>query len=184
MLKKAAGGEADPEAGDGLVGEAALVEIGTGLGGEAGVVVVGGGGEDLLDAAALADLEKVVGAHLTDRDFGAVGEEAEGLDEGDVLALFDEAEYVPPCPAAETFEILALRVDVKARRLLVVEGAKGPVGMVERKVLRNNFYDVVCFPDFFDQAPEVFFLWHGGGSFRCSIGQPGRFQSSGPPGAW
>jgi hypothetical protein len=127
MFQESAGGIADLEAFNRLIGDAPLVEVGTGLGCEAGVVEIGGRGEDFLHVAGFLRVEKLVVAYVGKRYPGAGGEAAKRLHEGEALAKLHEFENISPDAAAETFEILALGVDVKARGLFLVEGAEGLV---------------------------------------------------------
>ena len=168
VLEESAGGPADAEPGDRLVGEAAGAEVVARGRGEPGVVVRGGGGEDLPDEAGLLHMEDVVVAHAGERDLGAGGEEAEGLHKGDAVAELDEAEDVAPGAAAEAVEVLARGDDVEARGRLGVEGAQGPVRAVEREALGDDGEDVVRVADALDEVAEG-----GGGGVDVECGRMG-----------
>jgi len=127
MFQKAAGGVADLEAFNRLIGDAPFIEIGARLGGEVRMVVIGGRGEDFLHVAGLLRMKKLIVAYGVERDVGAGGEAAKRLHEGEVLAKLNEFEDISADAATEAFEVLARRVDVKARGLFLMEGAEGLV---------------------------------------------------------
>ena len=66
------------------------------------------------------------GPALVDVDVGALGEEAHGVEEVEPLALHNVVEDVAAGMAAEAVPEACRRRDVKARILLVVEGAAAP----------------------------------------------------------
>ena len=98
----------------------------------------------------------VVAARLlvfVQRDAGAVGQEAHGVDEVEVVHGPHEADGVARLLAAEAVVHPVLGVDAEGRRLLGVEGAQpapAPAHLLEQGVLADERHDVGGRPDLGD----------------------------------
>jgi hypothetical protein len=78
-------------------------------------------------------------------DAGAVGQDAQRVEEIDPVALDHEVDRVAAGLAAETVEKLLRGVDVKRRRLFLVERAESDetlAAALERHALSDEFHDV------------------------------------------
>ena len=160
VAEKEAGlrGEADAEAGDGFVIEAAATEILAGgsafrtgellLEPEAGGLVKI---EQESTGAGLASFLRRVELGLGSGDAELLGDGADGLREGDVLDLLDEGEDVAGDSAAEAVEILAAGMDGERWRLFAVEGTESGVvlgsGLAQLYVLADDADDVCLLLD-------------------------------------
>ncbi len=170
--KAAFGGEADAECLDGLLVEAALLQQVFARAGAFGRVQLlgeefGGAVVHLEQGAAQAGFFGLV--RTAELLFGEghaelLGDDADGLGEGDVLDLLDEGEDVAGLAAAETVEELPRLVDGEGGGLLLVEGAEsGPVlraRLFETHIVADDADDVRLF---FERGCEVAGR-HGGNS--------------------
>ncbi len=175
------GGEADAEARNGLVVEAAAAKILTGGGGfgtaelllkplAGGLVKI----EQKAAGAGLARFLRRVELGLGRGDAELLGDGANGLRKGDVLDFLDEGEDVSGDSAAEAVEELAAGVDGKRRRFFAVEGTKTGV------VLGPGFAQLYIFADdaddvglLLDGVSEVSGVSHRTSLHDCGAGRNG-----------
>jgi hypothetical protein len=83
---------------------------------------------------------------LFDDDAGPLGQGAHCLGEGRALVLHHEVDGAPLLLAPEAVEVAAVRVDVEAPRLLLMEGAQAderPAAALERRDALGNERDDV-----------------------------------------
>lgn len=89
-----------------------------------------------------------------EHDARALGEAADGFDEGEVFVFLDEGEHVAALVAAEAVEDLAPRVDVEAGRFLAVEGAERDEvrsrALEGAEVTADDIHDVASRADFLE----------------------------------
>lgn len=103
---------------------------------------------------------------LDDGDAGPLGESLDGIDEGEVLIVHEEAQGIPALATAEAFIVLLGGIDVKGGGLFVMEGTvtlKGGAGAFQREVGSDEIDDVGGIQDLFHC-----FFWNAahGGSLR------------------
>ena len=86
-------------------------------------------------------------------DSGALSEAMNGRGKIEVLVFHHEAKNRPPGTAAETVISLALRIDVKRRRLLAMERTQCPPARtraLERKIGADDLDNIAGFGDSLD----------------------------------